>query len=256
MPSSISPGLDTFSRLLEENCSGLDAESVFLLTQRVRAELAVIQHEVEESRLKLKKALLRERLHRRQQVLMACHPMTETIHVEEPITAPLSSSSDQRSILENIGTLGLFIPINIVVERTINVAEDKVRLYLQKIRQIEARHDIHVVSREAFIRLFTQVNAALDPQSAISPLGNSNIAHQHQCRTGSGGGGGVCCAEVLNNSSANAFYSPAHAWRDLQSLIQEYTMSGAPYPACTPTPTSTATNTSTVNSKQQRSKAK
>lgn len=104
---SLSPGLDTFSRLLEENCHGLDADSVFLLTQRVRAELAVIQHEVEESRVKLRKALLRERIHRRQQLLV--DPKQPTLSNSAASTAeetqPSQGEPDQRSILENIGTL-------------------------------------------------------------------------------------------------------------------------------------------------------
>lgn len=93
MTSNNASGLDTFAKLLEENCNGLDADSVFLLTQRVRSELAAIQREVNDSRQKLRQALLRDRLLQR-----AAEQRSSTQEKDEARPPELSLS-----VLENIG---------------------------------------------------------------------------------------------------------------------------------------------------------
>lgn len=126
--------LDSFSRLLEDNCACLDADSVYRLTTRVRQELAGIQAEIDDSRRRLRQAILKER-QEMQQTRSGSNAAVNASHATALATG----------CPEIVGN----------IERTIDVAQSKVQMYLAKVEQIEHKYDIQMVPKDAFIRHFT-----------------------------------------------------------------------------------------------------
>lgn len=126
--------LDSFSRLLEDNCACLDADSVCRLTMRVRQELMGIQAEIDDSRRRLRQAILKER---------------EEVQQTRNTSVAVNATALVTGCPEIVGG----------IERTIDVAQSKVQMYLAKVEQIEHKYDIQMVPKDAFIRHFTAARA-------------------------------------------------------------------------------------------------
>ena len=134
--------LEVFSRLLDENCAGLNCDSVFVLTSGVRRELAVIQAEIEESRQRLRDAMLES--------ANGNHALACNNSCDDGCMEGKRVDCNAPPIYDRIGALYES------AEQTIQVAEAKVQMYLTKVEQVELRYGIELMRKDTFIRHFAR----------------------------------------------------------------------------------------------------
>lgn len=137
--------LEAFSRLLDENCAGLNCDNVFVLTSGVRRELAVIQAEIDESRQKLKEAMLENA---NAGHTLDCNDNGSCIN-DKGVSCG-GNNCDTIPFYDRISSLYEN------AEQTIQVAEAKVQMYLAKVEQVELKYGIELMRKDTFIRYFTR----------------------------------------------------------------------------------------------------
>ena len=151
MSKTINSTLETFSRLLDENCVGLNSDNVFVLTKGVRRELAVIQAEIDDSRQRLREAML-------ESAGGGCAPDNNGGGDDDGCTDDKNIGCDGHNCTvapphDRISSLYAN------AEQTIRVAEAKVQMYLAKVEQVELKYGIELVHKDTFIRHFTRSRA-------------------------------------------------------------------------------------------------
>ena len=139
--------LEAFSRLLDENCVGLNSDNVFVLTSGVRRELAVIQAEIDESRQRLKDAMLESASGGR---ALNCNDNGNGTCIDGKNTNCNNNNCTAFPLYDRISSLYES------AEQTIQVAEAKVHMYLAKVEQVELKYGIELMRKDTFIRYFTR----------------------------------------------------------------------------------------------------